>query len=936
MKKTFILLSCFALLALSNMEFAFAQNRVTYSIQNRLLVGNVYSADIWATPNGSNSWEVGNTFIRVFYNNSALSDVAYNGTNAANINSSLVALNYAVTENHFGSNSTRLAAQESTIRFTTTGSFRIATLQWTVTDGTALDNLSITSASTVVYNGVTQLNYNCGDNSCYNFSSPTPIVINSAGAVPPTVSISGSTTFCAGSGTTLTATGATTYVWSNGSTSASINVSVAGTFTVTGANANGTSTASVSVTVKALPILTMSGNNTFCAGGSTQLTASGSGVVSYIWSTGATSASISVNSAGNYIVYGQNLDGCFGSTSISVSVISTVSAPTLSSPTNGSTSVSTNPTLSWQTVSGAASYTLQVSTQTNFSVFTYNQGSLTGISQGISGLNGLTQYFWRVQSVNSCTSSSWSSTFAFTTASTATINAPPSTWNFVSNTGNFATIAIPTNANPRVNNVSLTVGDAIGVFYTTNNTLVCGGWGYWQPGQSMALTAWGDNEQTLIKDGFASGEVFTYKIWKASESKEYNATATYSLGNGLYTANGLYVLSGIVGYGQHDITLTSGWNHISSYINPSADIESVCSLIAGGITIVRNGSGQVFWPSQNINTIHTWNTIHGYQFYMTTSATLSIQGTMVSPESTTINLYPSQWGLISYLRNTAMWAPTALASLGTSLVIIKNGGGQVYWPAWGVNTINNMQPGQGYWAYVSSTSALTYPSNSPRAGENNLTYSNETKHYSIDFQKTSVNQILMVHCLNAKDNDEVAVWNSRNEIVGTGLVLSQKALVTVWGNDAFSGDGIGAKEGEFLRFSLWKSDFEQEITLPVSSVVNVLKNGETEIGAIYKSDGVLEVSTQIPEYSAQNSQLSCVPNPSTGFAMISYFVAEKSNVQVEIYDILSQKILTLVNDEQSTGMKNIGVDMSEKPSGTYFVRLVAGKNVQTIKIELVK
>ena len=41
-------------------------------------------------------------------------------------------------------------------------------------------------------------------------------------------------------------------------------------------------------------------------------------------------------------------------------------APTLSSPTNGATGVSTSPTLTWNTSSGATSYRLQVSTSSAF------------------------------------------------------------------------------------------------------------------------------------------------------------------------------------------------------------------------------------------------------------------------------------------------------------------------------------------------------------------------------------------------------------------------------------------------------------------------------------------------------------------------------------------------------------------------------------------
>ena len=75
----------------------------------------------------------------------------------------------------------------------------------------------------------------------------------------PNVTISGTTTICSGSSTTLTANGANTYLWSNSLTSNPITVSppTSTTYTVTGTNSNNcTNTASINVTVNPKPIST--------------------------------------------------------------------------------------------------------------------------------------------------------------------------------------------------------------------------------------------------------------------------------------------------------------------------------------------------------------------------------------------------------------------------------------------------------------------------------------------------------------------------------------------------------------------------------------------------------------------------------------------------------------------------------------------------------
>ncbi|MFN4257208.1 MAG: gliding motility-associated C-terminal domain-containing protein, partial [Saprospiraceae bacterium] len=93
----------------------------------------------------------------------------------------------------------------------------------------------------------------------------------------------------------LTASGGSSYLWSTGATTIAINVSpaVTTTYTVTATDANGCSaTASRTVTVNQLPNPDISGNPTICLGQSANLTATGGGT--YLWSTGETTANISV------------------------------------------------------------------------------------------------------------------------------------------------------------------------------------------------------------------------------------------------------------------------------------------------------------------------------------------------------------------------------------------------------------------------------------------------------------------------------------------------------------------------------------------------------------------------------------------------------------------------------------------------------------------
>ncbi|MCI0603409.1 M12 family metallo-peptidase [bacterium] len=90
------------------------------------------------------------------------------------------------------------------------------------------------------------------------------------------------------------------------------------------------------------------------------------------------------------------------------------SVPSLISPSNGSTGISTSATLKWTSASGATSYEIQVAADSAFSNFV-RSAKTSGTSWTVSP--GLTpgKYYWRVRGTNSCGKSAYSSEWNFTT-----------------------------------------------------------------------------------------------------------------------------------------------------------------------------------------------------------------------------------------------------------------------------------------------------------------------------------------------------------------------------------------------------------------------------------------------------------------------------------------------------------------------------------------
>jgi hypothetical protein len=139
----------------------------------------------------------------------------------------------------------------------------------------------------------------------------------------PTPSITGDLTICVGETTRLTATGGTSYIWSNGVNVywQDVNPTETTTYSVTVTDANGCQgNTSVTVVVNPLPTPNITGDLTICVGETTRLTATGG--TSYVWNNGVNVYWQDVNptETTTYSVTVTDANGCQGSTNVTVVV----------------------------------------------------------------------------------------------------------------------------------------------------------------------------------------------------------------------------------------------------------------------------------------------------------------------------------------------------------------------------------------------------------------------------------------------------------------------------------------------------------------------------------------------------------------------------------------------------------------------------------------
>jgi hypothetical protein len=198
---------------------------------------------------------------------------------------------------------------------------------WKINNSTVVGETASTYSSTSLVNGdVIACEMTSNSTSCLVASSVNSNgVIMDVNALPTaTITASGATSFCAGGNVTLTAGTSNSYLWSNNTTSASINVSTSGTYSVTVTNANGCSAlASIIVTEWTAPSASSTATSIACNGGTATVTVTGTGGTGPYAGTGNFTVS-----AGTHTYTVTDANGCTANTSITVTQPALVNTPT--------------------------------------------------------------------------------------------------------------------------------------------------------------------------------------------------------------------------------------------------------------------------------------------------------------------------------------------------------------------------------------------------------------------------------------------------------------------------------------------------------------------------------------------------------------------------------------------------------------------------------
>jgi len=124
----------------------------------------------------------------------------------------------------------------------------------------------------------------------------------------------------------------------------------------------------------------------------------------------------------------------------------------------------------------------------------------------------------------------------------------------------------------------------------------------------------------------------------------------------------------------------------------------------------------------------------------------------------------------------------------------------------------------------------------------------------------------------------------------------------------------------------------------------VLLEGRTKTGVPLSGTDCMTITSQPihvgflagAEQAAPSGLVECRPNPFNASTVIAFSLASDQHVQLSVYNVLGQRVATLVDADLPAGSHEATWDANGSASGVYFARLITPSGVQTKQMALVK
>jgi len=303
------------------------------------------------------------------------------------------------------------------------------------------------------------------------------------------------------------------------------------------------------------------------------------------------------------------------------------------------------------------------------------------------------------------------------------------------------------------------------------------------------------------------------------------------------------------------------------------------------------------------------------------------------------------WGADSRLTNDSAWSRKSSVTVSGSVVHVvwvdtRDGNPEIYYKrstdggvSWGTDTRLTNNPAASYSSSVTVSGSLVHV----------VWYDSRDGSWEIYYNRSTDGGLSWGTDIRLTTNPAFSAFPS---VTASGSIVH-----VVWYDER---DGNGWEEIYYNRSTdggaSWGADtrltnnfaWSQFASVTVSdSVVHVVwtddRNGNYEI--YYKRDqtgnplGIKNISSEFPEDFMLEQNY---PNPFNPSSAVTFQIPHSSHVVLKVYDVLGNKVTTLVDEHLTPGRYETTFVGAHLSSGVYFYRLQADGFVQTKKLVLQK
>jgi hypothetical protein len=373
-------------------------------------------------------------------------------------------------------------------------------------------------------------------------------------------------------------------------------------------------------------------------------------------------------------------------------------------------------------------------------------------------------------------------------------------------------------------------------------------------------------------------------------------------------------------YLQQIINVPMGWSGISGYIDPlNKGIEGIFAPWENDLIIMASMTG-MYWPATGTNTLGNWDYSTGYQIKALNDFDLKLTGSKVTDLSLQLD---QGWNLIPVVVSCEVDVEVLFAGFSELIIVKEVAGVHLYWPAFNINTLENLIPGKAYFVALSDAGSIEFPACNNKSFKQRPqpTFVNSTPWNDPAFSAASHSIAFpskVVIAAELKSGDVIGVFDAFGVCCGMVEIASssQSIALTAFGNDQMADSKTGFDYGEQFQFRAFRPATQDEMILEVDfdptlpNMANFAPHGLSAAKSLkVQAFGVNEFS---------ETSINIYPNPSNGIFNLSMNIWPEKT-QIHLLDVRGQSIKIFEFSKKPKGHAQT-IDITHLPKGVYLIK----------------